>query len=177
MLKRCAYALVTICGLATSAAATAEVLTLMVLEHAERGQRVQTKVEAKPGAALAPLRGKTLERVSIFPGNPLVTEQRPRDQVVELYRGVDVERSLLCAVAIRYFRDARGLWVPHFELIEEALVIRGANGRWQPLNIARGAAALIVLTSSTLPNAEGFYPALEFGMTSGTFQIDSWVVR
>jgi hypothetical protein len=38
-------------------------------------------------------------------------------------------------------------------------------------------ATLIVLTSSTLPNAEGYYPALEFGLTTGLTNIDAWLVR
>ena len=77
---------------------------------------------------------------------------------------------------VRYFRNAEGLWVPHFRLDEEPLVRREGN-RWVPLLQERGLPTLIVLTSSTLPNAEGFYPALEFGLTTGPLSIDLWRVR
>jgi hypothetical protein len=146
--------------------------------HLERGERVQTEVVAKAGETPAPMRGKSLERIGVLPGHPLAIEQHPSDVTVELYRGVDAERTLLCAISVRYFRDARGYWIPHFLIVEDALVVRAADGRWQPLNLARGgAAALVMITSSTLPNAEGFYPALEFGLTGGPLQIDSWVMK
>ncbi len=150
---------------------------LMVLEHIENGQRVRTPVEAKRGAALSPARGKAYAKLNVLPGNPVAIEQQPSDVVVELYRGAGTERIILCAISIRYFRDARGYWIPHFQIVEDMLITRGRDGRWKPLDIAQGMPSLIVLTSTTLPNAEGFYPALEFGLTIGLVQIDSWDVR
>ena len=141
------------------------------------GASVEVQVAATPGAFLSPARGKEFDKWILLPGNALVVSVQPKDRLVELYRGADIERVLLCSVGIRYFRDLRGAWVPHYQLNEEVLVTRDKNGRWQPLTAVRGAPSLIVLTSATLPNAEGFYPSIEFGLTIGRLQIDSWVVR
>jgi hypothetical protein len=152
-------------------------LVLMVLEHTEQGKTVQTKVVAKIGETKSPLQGKALEKVRILPGNPLVIDQQPSDAIIELYRGGGIEGGMLCSIGVRYFRDPRGLWVPHFQLIEDALVTRAPDGRWRPLNIARGAPSLIVMSGTSLPNPDGFYPTLEFGLTNGMLQIDSWTIR
>jgi hypothetical protein len=149
---------------------------LMVLEHVENGKRITTPVEAKRGAALSPARGRAHEKWTIRPGTVFNTAARPGDVVVELYRGADKERIHVGTVGIRYFRDKRGVWVPRFQLSQEPLLVRDKDG-WKPLTSLRGAPSLIVITSSTLPNAEGFYPALEFGLTTGRMQIDSWVVK
>jgi hypothetical protein len=141
------------------------------------GVPAEIKVEARAGASLSPTRGKEFDKWTLRPGSAFASETRPEDVLVELYRGADTERVLLCSIGIRYFRDNRGVWVPHYQLNEEALVTRDKSGRWQPLTAVRGAPSLIVLTNTTLPNAEGFYPSLEFGLTNGRLQIDSWIVR
>src|SRR5688500_18924789 len=161
----------------SGARALAADLTLLTIEHMDRGKPTRTEVLAKLGDTTSPLRGKGLEKIRVLPGNALVANQQPNDAIVDLYRGGGIEGGLLCSINVRYFRDARGLWVPHFQLIEEAMVMRGPDGRWRPLNIARGAPSLIVMTGTSLPNPEGFYPTLEFGLTIGLLQIDAWTVR
>jgi len=153
--------------------AQADTAVLMVLAHTENGRLVRVGVPAARGAFLSPSRGKEFDRWAVQPGNALVGGKQPDDVLVELYRGAESQRILVCAIGIRYFRDARGAWVPHYQLNQEPLVARDADGRWQPLP----GVPLIMLTGSTLPNAEGFYPALEFGLTAGLLEIDSWVVR
>ena len=150
---------------------------LMLLEHTEKGQPVQTKVPAKAGEAVSPLSGKALEKIRVLPGNPLSLEQRPADVTVELRRGSGIGASAVCAITVRYFRNARGLWVPHFKLIEEVLVTRDPSGRWRPISLARGMPSLMVMIGTSLPNTEGFYAMLELGLTNGTLQIDSWTMR
>ncbi len=150
---------------------------LISLEHIENGKRVQTPIEAKAGAFVSPTRGKEFEKWAIRSGTALSSNSQPGDINVELYRGINTERTLLCSISIRYFRDDRGAWIPHYQLNQDTLVARDAHGRFQPLAITRGGAGLMVLTSSTLPNAEGFYPSLEFNAGIGSIQIDSWVVH
>ena len=48
---------------------------------------------------------------------------------------------------------------------------------WKPFTALRGAPSLIVLSGGVLPNAEGFYPALELGFSVDKMQIDSWAVQ
>lgn len=166
---------VLVCAVTVARFAWAAEPLLMVL--VPMGAATEVNVEAKAGAVVSPARGKEFEKWNLRPGNALAAPAQPEDRLVELFRGVEAERVLLCSISIRYFRDARGFWVPHYQLNQEALVTRDKNGNWQPLTAVRGAPSLMVLTNATLPNAEGFYPSLEFGLTNGQLQIDSWDVR
>lgn len=149
---------------------------IMLLEHIEAGQRFTTEIKALPDLMESPHAGKGQLKFAILPGEALKAKLRPNDRMVHLFRQVGLERVPLCTVSVRYFRDRDTTWLPHFQLNQEPLFIR-KNKRWVPLNTVKGIATMIVLTSSTLPNAEGYYPSLEFGVTTGLTFIDSWVVR
>lgn len=149
---------------------------LMVLEHFADGERLRAEVQVAPEHTVSPYAGKGQLKWAILPGEAIESPTRPADRVVHLFRQVGLQHAHICSVHARYFRHKSGAWVPHFRLDEQPLIVR-RNGRWQPLEQIMGVASLLVLTSSTLPNAEGFYPALEFGMTTGLTFIDSWIVR
>ncbi|GMQ90307.1 MAG: hypothetical protein BMS9Abin10_0670 [Gammaproteobacteria bacterium] len=156
---------------------TAAAPVIMILEHMQAGERVQTPIEVIPDLVTSPYAGKGQLKWAILPGEPIDSQARPADRVVHLLRQIGLQRNLLATVKVRYFKAKQdGPWVPHFQLNQEALVAR-VNGRWRPLTSVRGVATLIVLTSSTLPNAEGYYPSLEFGLTTGLTNIDAWLVR
>jgi hypothetical protein len=155
---------------------TAPVPTLMVLELGERGNSRALEIKVAPGATISPLPGARPQRWVLRPGDSIAAGVRPPDRLVELYSGTPQTHTLICKVALRYVRAPNGLWVAHFQLIEEPLVARQGD-RWVPITTLQGAQNLIVLTSSTLPNAEGFYPALEFGFTNEAPPLDFWVVH
>ncbi len=149
---------------------------IMLLEHMENGERISTEIEAVPDLKASPHAGKGQLSFAILPGDAFNTKQRPNDRTVHLFRIVGLERVPLCTVGVRYYKNRKNKWLPHFQLNQEPLFIR-KDKRWVPLTTVKGIATLIVLTSSTLPNAEGYYPSLEFGLTTGLTFIDSWVVR
>jgi hypothetical protein len=149
---------------------------LLVLTYVENGQRQGLPVEVTPGSFVSPQAGKPKDKWGILPGHALPAGARPADRLVELYRGAGSPRTLLCAVQVRYFRNSAGAWVPHFLLVEQPLMTRDGD-RWKPLTALAGAPGLLVLTGNAPPNAEGFYTFLEFGLTNGHMQIDTWVVR
>jgi hypothetical protein len=149
---------------------------LLGLTYVENGQRQGFPIEVTPGTFVSPQAGQPKDRWTIIPGQALPAETKPLDRVVELYRGAGTARVLLSVVQVRYFRNNVGLWVPHFLLVEQPLLRRDGD-RWQPLTALAGAPGFMVLTGSALPNAEGFYPTLEFGLSNGRLQIDTWVVR
>jgi len=87
------------------------------------------------------------------------------------------ESTLLFIVRVRYYQNQDGKWVSHFQLNEEPLVMRGADGKWQPLTIIQGVPSLIMQTGTALPNAEGYAASLELGFTTGAMPIDAWLVQ
>jgi len=149
---------------------------LMLLEHTEAGKQIQTKIEVKDGLVASPDKGKPQAKWIIRAGDALKSEVQPGDRSVNFYQSADTQSTLLFIVKVRYYQSAAGRWVPQFLLNEEPLVIR-INGRWQPLTTAQGVSSLIVQTGTALQNAEGYFPSLEFGMTTGAISIDAWLVQ
>lgn len=147
----------------------------MVLEGLFGGQPVTAEVAADSAPTASPTRGKPVLKWPIRAGDTLKAAVRPAARTVELFSGAATQPVLVCRVVVNYFQNREGAWVPHFRLDEEPLVTRRGN-RWVPLSTIRGIPTLIVLTSSTLPNPEGFFPSLEFGLTTGLLSIDLWVV-
>lgn len=149
---------------------------IMVLQSRAQDENVQAKIEAIPDIVTSPFVGKLSPKWVVLPGQAIASAQRPADRVVHLFRKVGLQQSHICSINLRYYPDKEGAWIPHFQMDEQPAVVR-RNGRWVPIKQLQGISSLIVLTSSTLPNAEGFYPSLEFGLTVGMTSIDAWMVR
>ncbi len=149
---------------------------LMLLEHAQAGKPIQTKIEVKSGLVVSPDKGKPQAKWIIRAGDALKSEVQPGDRTVNFYQSTGTQITLLFIVKVRYYQYAAGRWLPRFLLNEEPLVIR-KDGRWQPLTSVQGVASLIVQTGTELPNAEGYFPSLEFGMTTGATSIYAWLVQ
>ncbi len=164
--------------LAGSFIAQAAAPVLLTLESADPGQpHVRATIKAEGGGLTAsPARGHKREKWRLRPGEALTSDARPADRLVELYQASGTQTTLLCAVQVRYFQNKEGQWQPHYVMLDEPLVMRRGE-RWLPGTALRGNAALVVLTSATLPNAEGFYSTLEFGLSIGTTPIDYWQVK
>lgn len=163
-------------GLA-SAPRAASAPVLMILEHTEANEKIQTKIETKGGLVESPVKGKPQPKWIIRAGEELAAESRPGERVVNFFQGSGVQSTLLFIVQVRYYQDREGKWVPQFQLNEQPLVARGKDGRWKPLTAIQGVPSLIVQTGSALPNAEGYSASLELGFTTGATSIDAWQVQ
>jgi len=150
---------------------------LMLLEHTEEGKAVQTKIEVKSGVVESKDKGKPRAKWIIRAGKAIKSDARPGDRAVNFYKTTGGESTLLFIVKARYYQNDDGKWVPHFQLNEEPLVVRGQNGKWKPLTVIQGVPSLIAQTGTALPNAEGYVASLELGFTTGAISIDAWLVQ
>lgn len=162
--------------LVAGAATAADTPALLGLQYTADGKALTLGVSSKPGQHASPTPGAAPTKWRVLPGTAIASVQRPADRVVELYRNSKPEPLLVCRIEVRYFRNKQGAWVPHMQLNEIPLVMRDRNG-WKPFTSIAGLPGLMVLTSSTLPNAEGYYPWLEFGVSNGSTAVDFWLVR
>ncbi len=160
----------------TSVLHAASTPVLMLLEHTEAGKQIQTKIEVKGGLVASPDKGKPQAKWIIRAGDALKAGSRPGDRSVNFYQSAGTQSTLLFIIKVRYYQNGAGRWVPQFLLNEEPLVMRKNRG-WQPLTTVQGVPSLIVRTGTALPNAEGYFPSLEFGMTTGATSIDAWLVQ
>lgn len=150
---------------------------LMLLEYIQDGKVVQTKIELKSGVVESKDKGKPRDKWLIRAGDAIKSDTRPGERAVNFYKTSGGESTLLFIVKARYFQNNDGKWVPQFQLNEEPLVMRGADGKWKPLTVIQGVPSLIVQTGTALPNAEGYVASLELGFTTGGMPIDAWVVQ
>lgn len=158
-----------VCLLAFASAAQAAERTLFTLQSAPPESTVLRILDV-PGAQRAdPI--ATSDRWTLRPGTPLPVAARPPDRVVELYSGTALAPFLLCRVALRYYLGDGG-WMPRFRLQDEPAV-SFVNGRWQLAGDING----LVRYGGTLANADGFFPAIEFGLGAGQLAIVAWRVR
>ena len=149
---------------------------LVVLAHTDGGKTIAAKIETKAGLVASPDQGKRRAQWALRTGETVKSATRPADRVVSFYQGTGTQTALLFIVKTRYYPNNDGKWVPQFLIDQEPLVTR-VNGRWQPLTTVQGVPSLIVITSNTLPNAEGYYSALDFSFTTGPTSIDAWQVQ
>lgn len=111
------------------------------------------------------------------PGDSVKSAVRPDDKFIELAHAADGNSLTLCVVEVRYFPDGQR-WKPAFRIDETPLVARDpATGQWRPVGYVDGNPALIQLIGPSLPNAEGYYAELRFGLTTGPVAIHSYTVR
>lgn len=176
MIRRITLAL-TILLLAFAPGARAADTVLMLLEHVADGKAVQTKIEIKSGVVESKDKGQPRDKWIARAGDAIQSETRPGDRAVNFYKITGGENTLLFVVKVRYFQREDSKWAPQFQLNEEPLVMRGADGKWKPLTVIQGVPSLIVQTGTALPNAEGYVASLELGFTTGGMPIDAWVVQ
>lgn len=151
---------------------------LMVLDYDIGGKHLPQPIPMKLGEFTLSEAPPGADKLRITAGDAFpAAAARPSDRAVELYQASTQGRSLVCIVHVRYFRDRAGRWVANFQLVEQPLVARDAQGNWKPFTEIRGTPGLVVLSGSALPNAEGFYPSLEFGLNLKKVFVNSWAVR
>lgn len=157
------------------AAAHAAERLLLVLAGADSGGRtVRVEVRDQPGVQ-APKEVRAQARWQVLPGEAVRAPQAPAARLVELYGGTAQSPELVARVEVRYF-DTAGRWVPHYRISEEPAVVR-RDGRWAPVLIGQGMPGLIVRHGGTLPNADGYFPRIEFSLTTGALALSAWQVR
>lgn len=154
------------------AAADDEERVLLVLQSTGNPEVKLEIIDEREPRLADPARAATRWRLE--PGDSITEDGRPAQRVVELYTGTPQALSLVARVVVRYFRTGKG-WTPHFRLDQQPVVVN-VNGRWQPL-LLPGMAGFLVRYGHTLPNAEGFFPTLEFGPAGGVLALAGWRVH
>jgi hypothetical protein len=160
--------------LSTSGALAAERLLFVLGAADTTGKPVHHEVREKTGLQ-TPKEVRAYARWHVVPGETVNAAAAPSPRVVDLYGGTPQSPELVARVLVRYF-GAAGKWIPHYQLTEEPAVVH-RGGRWAPLTIGQGMPGLIIQHGGTLPNADGFFPRIEFSLTTGSLPLGAWLVR
>lgn len=155
------------CALTLPLAVTARAETLLVLQSA----RQRLVVADEPGLHRA-ASGTPVPVWRLTPGDAVRHPRTPRS--VRLYQKIPGGLKLMAVIKVRYFAQA-GRWVPEYRISEQMYFVPTPGG-WKPLAFANGVPSLLSYTSPTLPNAQGYYHALAFSLTSALMAVDAWEV-
>jgi len=121
-------------------------------------------------------KGKIADRLAFYPGSPILHNRRPKDRLVQLFRGTGKKRLLIGNLHIRYYAVKKNIWLPRFKIQQELVPVRTGN-TWQLVSSVPGATDPLFVTGNAIPNGEGFYPRLEVGIGGKRFFLDSWIVK
>lgn len=158
-----------------SAASSAAERVLFVLGAADAsGKPVRLQVLEKAGIQV-PKAPVAQARWHVLPGDAVRAKEAPPGRMVELYAGTATAPESVARVLVRYFASGNA-WVPHYRITDEPAVVR-RDDRWAPVMIGQGMPGLIVQHGGTLPNADGFFPRIEFSLTTGLLAVSAWQVR
>ena len=103
-------------------------------------------------------------------GEALKAGTQPAEQVIRLYRTAGSTRALLCTIAVKYF-PANGKWLPRYRM-EENLMLARTGERLVPMPTGMGEPDLNLMVGTLLPNVEGYYDRIEFGLPLTSVAID-----
>jgi hypothetical protein len=164
--------------IATSDEEQQDVALLLKIAYINLRQRERKLVDIPltPGEYESPEKGKVTDRIAFYPGSPILHGRRPKDRLVQLYRGTGKKRILLGSLHIRYYARKKNIWFPRFKIEQNLVPVRVGN-TWRLISDIPGASEPLVLTGNAIPNAEGYYPRLKVGIGGKRFLLDSWTVK
>lgn len=175
LVTRLLPALALLAGLFVSPGASGAERLLFVLGATDAGGKpVRLEVRDKAGLQ-APKDVKPHARWRVLPGEAVRSTPAPAPRLVDLYAGTASSPELVARVLVRYF-PSKDQWLPYYRITEEPAVVH-QNGRWVPVMIGQGLPGLIVQHGGVLPNADGFFPRIEFSLTTGALAVSAWQVR
>lgn len=151
---------------------------LLKIGYVDLKQRKRTVVDVplEAGNYESSEMGIITDRIEIYPGNPILHGRRPKNRTLKLFRGTDKKRILLCNIEIRYYAAQKNIWLPRFKVQQEIAVIP-VGDTYMPISTVPGSSEPLMLTGSSIPNAEGYYPRLKIGFGNQRFFLDSWETK
>lgn len=151
---------------------------LLFLEYAQGDKRIAWAITDKPEPLRPPTKNPSALSWHLRQGTPVTAASMPAPRRVDFYQGEGAQRQLIFALEVRYFpgkdnkSGQRGKWLPHYRLHQELLFVRDEGGQWRPLETLDEVPLAVDYRSPTLPNAQGYYAELDFGLTVGQLRID-----
>ena len=127
-------------------------------------------IPAKTGKYTPKNKGPAQASWFLIPGEALKAETQPREQVIRLYHTTASTRALLCTIVVKYF-PANGKWLPRYRM-EENLMLARSGDHLVPAPTGMGEPDLNLMVGTLLPNVEGYYDRIEFGLPLTRVAID-----
>jgi hypothetical protein len=148
---------------------------LAQLQYLE-GEKIKTApIREQAGAVPSPAAGKPQTAWVLGSGDKRSGDAPPAERIIRFYHNVNNQPVLLCNVLVKYYpRD--GKWEPAYHM-QDRIVLMRDGASLKPIPAGTGDIGLTLMIGTSLPNVDGYYSSLQFGLPSRTVGIDAWEVN
>ena len=148
---------------------------LAQLQYQDGAKIKSAPIRAQTGTVTSPVAGKPQTAWRLSAGDARSGSAPPAERVIRFYHAVNNQPVLLCTVLVKYYpRD--GKWKPAYHL-EDRIVLMRAGENFRPIPAGTGDIELTLMIGGSLPNVDGYYSSLQFGLPSKAVGIDTWEVN
>ena len=148
---------------------------LATLQYQDGAKTVSVPIREQAGSVASPKTSKPQSVWVLNAGDTRGGSAPPADRIIRLYHSVNTQPVLLCTVLVKYY-PGNGKWIPTYQMQDRIVLMRnGAN--FKPIPADTGDIELTLMIGTSLPNVDGYYSKLQFGLPSKSVGIDAWVVN
>jgi hypothetical protein len=148
---------------------------LAQLDFQDGAKTKSTPIRELAGRIPSPAAGKPQTAWVLRAGDARSGDTPPPERVIRLYHTVNGQPVLLCTVLVKYYPHD-GKWQPAYHL-QDRIVLMRDGATLKPIPADTGDIELTLMIGSALPNVDGYYSSLQFGLPSKTVEIDAWEVN
>ncbi len=148
---------------------------LATLQYQEGTKTVSVPIREQAGSVVSPKTSTPQVVWLLNTGDARSGSEPPADRVIRLYHTVNAQPVLLCTVLVKYY-PSNGKWIPTYHM-EDRIVLMRAGAIFKPIPADTGDIELTLMIGTSLPNVDGYYSKLQFGLPSKPVGIDAWIVN
>jgi hypothetical protein len=149
--------------------------TLAKLYYTLNGKAKSTNIPDKTGRFLSPAAKVPQSTWLLANGEARSGSTRPSERVLRLYHVENQHGQLLGTVLVKFYAR-NGKWQPAYRMEDNIALLHDGN-QVKPIPTGMGDIELTLGSGTTLPNADGYYTRLEFGVPGKAITIDVWEVQ
>lgn len=148
---------------------------LAVLEFGRGTSEEQTPIRATRSAQASPFQNRPVAVWRLREGDTLRQAAAPAERVIRFYTISGQDTQVVATFLVQYQRSNTG-WRPGYAILSQPLVAWDGK-QFKPIGTEDKARGLIQTIKTGVPDRNGLYQTLEFGLTSAPTQIDAWEVE
>ncbi len=148
---------------------------LATLQYQEGTKTVSVLIREQAGSVVSPKTSAPQAVWLLNSGDVRSGSAPPADRVIRLYHNVNAQPVLLCTVLVKYY-PSNGKWIPTYHM-QDRIVLMRDGATFKPIPADTGDIELTLLLGTSLPNVDGYYSKLQFGLPSKSVGIDAWIVN
>ncbi len=148
---------------------------LAQLHYLDGAKTKSVPIREQAGSVPSPAAGKPQTVWLLSAGDTRSGDAPPAERIIRFYHTVNNQPVLLCSVLVKYYPQD-GKWKPAYHMQDRIVLMRDGTN-FKPIPAGTGDIELTLTIGTSLPNVDGYYSTLQFGLPSKVVGIDTWEVN